>query len=166
MGDESEKKEETKPKSKKFYRSRKDRIFGGVAGGLAEYFDTDIILMRLAFVVIAVLSGIGPMIIVYILAMIFVPNEGDDKDKSSKERINEFAEEFKEGTHTVVSGIKKHKDAIDNEHKGRNFWGFLFIAIGLIALLSRFSSLMWFPWKFFWPIIVILVGLYIIFRKK
>ncbi|MEC9488803.1 MAG: PspC domain-containing protein, partial [Halanaerobium sp.] len=38
--------------SKKIYRSRRDRVLGGVCGGIAEYFDIDVILVRLLFVLL------------------------------------------------------------------------------------------------------------------
>ena len=38
---------------KRLYRSLIDRKIAGVAGGLAEYFDTDPLLLRLAFVILA-----------------------------------------------------------------------------------------------------------------
>ncbi|MGI6621297.1 MAG: PspC domain-containing protein [Bacillota bacterium] len=56
---------------KKLYRSRRLRVIGGVAGGLSEYFDLDVTLVRLA---IALLTVITPNIILaYILAWIIIP---------------------------------------------------------------------------------------------
>ena len=55
---------------KKLYRSRHNKIIGGVAGGIAEYFDIDPIIVRLA------LFGLvfsGAFILAYIAAWIFVP---------------------------------------------------------------------------------------------
>ncbi|HET9641487.1 MAG TPA: PspC domain-containing protein [Candidatus Paceibacterota bacterium] len=55
---------------KKLYRSSKNRIIGGVAGGIAEYFDIDPILVRLLCVGL-VFSG--AFLIAYLAAWIFVP---------------------------------------------------------------------------------------------
>jgi phage shock protein C len=55
---------------KKLYRSRKDRVIAGVAGGFAEYFGVDPIIMRLAF---SALLFSGAFLIAYIAAWIFVP---------------------------------------------------------------------------------------------
>jgi phage shock protein C len=57
--------------TKKLYRSTTDKIIGGVCGGLAEYFGMDATLMRLIFVVAALLGG--PGILVYIIMLIVVP---------------------------------------------------------------------------------------------
>ena len=55
---------------KKLYRSRKNKILGGVAGGFAEYFDVDPIIMRLFFFG---LMFSGAFLLAYIVAWIFVP---------------------------------------------------------------------------------------------
>jgi len=55
---------------KKLYRSRKNNIIAGVAGGFAEYFDIDPIIMRLVF--FALLFS-GAFLLAYIAAWIFVP---------------------------------------------------------------------------------------------
>lgn len=58
---------------RKLYRSRKDNMIAGVAGGMAEYFDVDPALIRLLFVVTTFMGGIGP--IAYIVMWIIVPYE-------------------------------------------------------------------------------------------
>ncbi len=67
--------------AKKLYRSSKQRMIAGVCGGLAEYFDVDVNIMRLLFVAISLLSVLFPMVIFYIIAWIIVPEE--EKSKKS-----------------------------------------------------------------------------------
>jgi len=62
---------------KRLYRSNKDRRILGVCGGLAEYFEVDPTLVRLAIAVITVLTGFVPGIVLYILAGAIMPEEGD-----------------------------------------------------------------------------------------
>ena len=66
---------------KKLYRSSKQRMIAGICGGLAEYFDIDVNIMRLLFVAISLLSVLFPMAIFYIIAWIIVPEE--EKSKKS-----------------------------------------------------------------------------------
>jgi phage shock protein C len=66
---------------KKLYRSSKQRMIAGICGGLAEYFDMDVNIMRLLFVAISLLSVLFPMVIFYIIAWIIVPEE--EKSKKS-----------------------------------------------------------------------------------
>ena len=59
--------------TRKLYRSRTDRKLAGVCGGLAQYFDLDATLIRVLFVVLAVLGGSG--LVLYLAMWIIVPNE-------------------------------------------------------------------------------------------
>ena len=57
--------------NKKLYRSQKERMIGGVCGGIAEYFDVDPTFVRLAFVILAIAGG--PGILIYIVMLLLVP---------------------------------------------------------------------------------------------
>jgi phage shock protein PspC (stress-responsive transcriptional regulator) len=58
---------------RRLYRSRTQRMIGGVCGGLGEYFDIDPTIVRLLFVVTA-LAG-GPGLLAYIIMLIVVPSQ-------------------------------------------------------------------------------------------
>ena len=58
---------------KRLYRSKKDRMICGVCGGIANYFNIDPTLVRLAFVLIAMGAGSG--FLAYIIAAIIIPDE-------------------------------------------------------------------------------------------
>jgi phage shock protein C len=62
--------------SKRLYRSTHDRMFAGVAGGIAEYLDVDPTLVRLFFVALTLMGG--PGIIIYIVLMLIVPEQPQD----------------------------------------------------------------------------------------
>jgi phage shock protein C len=66
----------TVAKTRRLYRSRTDRKLAGVCGGLAQYFNIDAILMRVLFVVLALLGG--PGLVIYLLMWILVPEEPED----------------------------------------------------------------------------------------
>ena len=63
---------------KRLYRSRDERMLGGVCGGLAEYLHTDPTLIRVLFVLFA-LAG-GPGIIAYLIMWVIVPLEPSSTD--------------------------------------------------------------------------------------
>jgi len=60
---------------KRLHRSEKNKALGGVCGGLGEYWDIDPVILRLAFVGLALATGIIPGVIFYILALFIVPRE-------------------------------------------------------------------------------------------
>ena len=57
----------------RLYRSRTNRKLAGVCGGLAQYFNTDATLIRVLFVVLALLGG--PGLVIYLVLWIVVPEE-------------------------------------------------------------------------------------------
>jgi phage shock protein PspC (stress-responsive transcriptional regulator) len=63
----------------RLYRSRSDRMLAGVAGGLAERFGGDPSVVRVLWVIVAILSG-GLAIIVYIAMAFIVPDADGDPD--------------------------------------------------------------------------------------
>jgi len=68
--------------AKKLYRSKADKMIGGVCAGLAEYFDLDLNLVRLLFVALTLLTALVPMLVFYIIAWIIVPAKEESKKKS------------------------------------------------------------------------------------
>lgn len=63
---------------KRLYRSKTERLLGGVCGGVGRYYDTDPNLIRILWVVLTLLSvGIG--VIAYIVAWVLIPEEPWDE---------------------------------------------------------------------------------------
>lgn len=60
--------------SARLLRSR-DKILGGVCGGLAKWLGWDVTIVRLAYVLISILSAAFPGTIVYIILWIIMPEE-------------------------------------------------------------------------------------------
>jgi phage shock protein C len=60
---------------KRLIRPRADRKIAGVCAGLAEYFDLDITLVRVLWLVVTFFSGLIPGIVGYIVAWIVMPEE-------------------------------------------------------------------------------------------
>lgn len=56
----------------RLYRSPTDRVIAGVAGGLAAWLNVDPSLVRIAWVLLAIMSG-GIFVLVYFVMMIVVP---------------------------------------------------------------------------------------------
>ena len=58
---------------KRLVRPRIGRKIGGVAIGMAEYFDLDVTLLRLVWLIGSIFTGIG--FIAYVVAWIVIPEE-------------------------------------------------------------------------------------------
>jgi phage shock protein C len=55
-------------------RSRRNRIFAGVCGGLGEFFGISAFWFRLAFL-IALIPGGVPGLLLYFILWVIIPNE-------------------------------------------------------------------------------------------
>ncbi len=155
---------------KKLFRSRKNRVIGGISWGLGEYFGIDPILVRIGFVLLALGHGFG--ILLYLILMIVIPNEpeleSDDKKSDPHARaqaIKETAEALGEKAKTAFEEIKQNKKWFSH---GRNFFGLILVAIGLIMFANILFPIQmrWFRWESLWPAIIIFFGIYLIFKKN
>lgn len=61
-----------RPPVKRLYRIREGATFAGVCNGLGAYFDVDVTLVRLIFIILTILTG-GAWVVAYILMAIFIP---------------------------------------------------------------------------------------------
>ena len=59
--------------TKRLYRSRDNRMIGGVAGGLGEYLGIDPTIVRLLFILLT--FGVGSGVLAYLIMMLVVPEE-------------------------------------------------------------------------------------------
>ena len=60
---------------RRLYRSRDDRVIGGVCGGIAEYFRIDPVIVRVVAVALVFAGGAG--LLAYLAAVLLVPDEGE-----------------------------------------------------------------------------------------
>jgi len=58
-----------------------DRILAGVASGIAEYLDVDVAIVRLGFVVLSLLGGLG--VPLYAAGWLLIPEEGAEQSMAA-----------------------------------------------------------------------------------
>lgn len=61
--------------NKRLMRSRSDRMLAGVCGGLADYFNIDPVLIRLAFVLFEVFTAGAGGLLLYVILWAIMPEE-------------------------------------------------------------------------------------------
>lgn len=88
--------------TKRITRSRSQRMIAGVAGGLAAYFNIDPIFVRIAFVVLTLINGIGA--ILYLVLWLIVPNEGSLAEGRST--VQEAVEEMRAMADEMASRVR------------------------------------------------------------
>ncbi|OHB25812.1 MAG: PspC domain-containing protein [Parcubacteria group bacterium RIFOXYD2_FULL_52_8] len=60
---------------KRLYRSRTNRVFAGICGGLSDYLEVDATVLRLIWLLVLVFTGFFPGGLVYIIAIFVIPEE-------------------------------------------------------------------------------------------
>lgn len=130
----------------KLYRSRSQKMLAGVCGGIAEYFNIDVTLIRLIWAIVSIPS-FGTGIIIYIIAAIIIPERPYGQD---------YNVEFIDATATQP--IDKSKIMV--------IVGVVLIIIGIIALVSGLFPYLWRMLRnAIWPIIIIIIGIVLIYSS-
>lgn len=62
-------------RGRRLYRSRTDRIIGGVLAGIADYFGWDPTIVRVVYAALAFFTSVIPAFVLYVIAMIVIPEE-------------------------------------------------------------------------------------------
>lgn len=147
---------------KKLYRSSDERILAGVAGGIGRYFNVDPLFIRLIFVLLALVQGLG--ILLYVIFIFIIPKEGGkylDAELAGK-KIKEFAQEAEEKTKQAAEEIEKQGRSWTRDRK--RVIGLVILLVGLLALLNEVVSVRWFRWDIFWRVALIVVGFYLLVK--
>ncbi|NLW57094.1 MAG: PspC domain-containing protein [Firmicutes bacterium] len=122
----------------RLYRSTQERMIAGVAGGLAEYFGIDVVIVRLLWV-LAFFFGGG--IFAYLLAWIVIPEQ---KFTSSPEE---------EKADTMPTHTPPDRDVQENRWR---IGGFILIFVGLIFLLRELIPFSFH--RFTLPLLLMILG--------
>ncbi|RYY51450.1 MAG: PspC domain-containing protein [Chitinophagaceae bacterium] len=69
-----------RPSGRRLFRNPNDKMIGGVCSGIANYFDIDPVIVRLAFAIMFLTLGIG--LFAYVLAWVIVPVARTQEDLS------------------------------------------------------------------------------------
>ncbi|MCR4418024.1 MAG: PspC domain-containing protein [Ignavibacteria bacterium] len=136
--------------NKKLYRSRQNKIIGGVCGGIGKYFDIDPVLIRLLFVLITLFNGAG--LILYIILLIILPLEPFNPDEFEIKDFTEIPDEKLANTPS---------DFNDRKEKTKKIFGIILLIIGTLLFLENFINIL--DFEIIAPLIMILIGLYLIY---
>ena len=101
---------------KRLYKSRKNKMIGGVCGGLAEYFKMDPTIVRIVAALLCLLKGAG--LIVYIIACLVMPYNDEDfseDDTDNLKSANIDPEEGKKAGHKKSESKNDEKLHSDEE---------------------------------------------------
>lgn len=119
--------------SRRLYRSRTNRSLAGVCGGIAEYYGADPTAVRLLAVLVALFTAIFPMLVLYLIAAIVIP-----------ERVEGDLTPAARGPGIAVS-----------PGQGGLVLGILLVGVGMVALANEVFRV---DWDMLWPVALIVLG--------
>lgn len=114
---------------RKLYRNSTDKIIGGVASGLAAYFDLDPVVMRILFVVLA-FASLGWGILIYLIFLIAMP------EANTRAQLLEM-----QGIEPNLENIDNFSQTPVNPKRSSTFWNIIkailiFIGIAIAITLA------------------------------
>lgn len=131
--------------AKRIFRSEKDKMIGGVCSGLARYFNIDVVLIRLFWLLLLFMQGSG--VLAYLIAWIIIPSEDAIKSDSYTSEGEEFRVEEENGYSWGSSG------------QGNKLAGMILIAVGVFSLAGMYMPV--YHWRKMWPLALIIAGIII-----
>ena len=135
--------------ARRLYRSQDNRFLFGVAGGLAEYFDAEPVLIRVGWVLLTI-ATVGIAALAYIVMAIFTPD-------SERQQIEFTSEPSRDSQDSIVESDRPSK-----RHILRNMLGVGLIVAGMIILLGNLGVFGSIPWEIVWPVAISLLGVIIL----
>lgn len=114
-------------------RSKTDRVVGGVCGGLGRYLGIDPVILRIAFVLLAISGGSG--VLLYLIAWIAIPEEREGDPVGKSEHSGSYTGRLIVGGTIIVVGsillVSTVFPAID-----QYLWPLAIVAVGAFIVLG------------------------------
>ena len=151
-------------------RNRREAVCGGVAAGFADYFNVDPVLVRLGFVLLAFVNGIG--LLFYVICWVIMPvNEEEVSEQMSAgeqvtDEVRAAAQQVRAAGERVVNEVREAQET----GRGHMVAGIILIVLGSIFLLDRLSWMFrwpyWLSWGYLWPLILVAIGVALLMRSR
>ena len=149
----------------RLFRSRVKRVFGGVAGGLAEYMNLDPILVRILFIILAAINGLG--VLLYIIMWIVVPEAPLEYEfpnyKGSDAAPREETEDAKSSGGAASTFEAYTGPEISRTSNSRIIVGIILIGLGAFFLLDNLFP--FFDFEDIFPIALVVIGLALLWNS-
>jgi phage shock protein C len=167
-------------------RRGSDRIVGGVCSGLAAYFGVDPLLVRVVFVILALVPPSVGILLYLVLWFLMEPPQGTPPSttRSVGERLRAMGDDIRQDFRTGFSRSQEtgtpHPDPPQPGGREKFGWwgppygnrppglwaGLILIALGAYFLLTNLGVLNNIRWDLFWPAVLIVLGLLLLLRRR
>ena len=113
-------------------RSRSERVIAGVCGGVGRYLGVDPVLLRIAFIILALANGLG--VIAYVVCWVAIPEERPDEPSVPAPQGRRETGRLVLGGSLVVLGLVLLLDRLAPD-LDELFWPVAVVAVGVAIIL-------------------------------
>ena len=113
-------------------RSRSERVIAGVCGGIGRYLGVDPMLLRIAFIVLALANGLG--VIAYVVAWVAIPEERPGQPLAAAPEARRETGRLVLGGSPVVLGLVLLVNRLA-PNLDELFWPVALVAVGVAVML-------------------------------
>jgi phage shock protein C len=124
--------EPPQPAQRVVRRSRSERVLAGVCGGVGRYLGVDPVLLRIAFIILALANGLG--VVAYVVAWVAIPEEQPDQPPGPPSEPRRETGRLVLGGSLVVLGLVLLLDRLAPE-LDELFWPVALVAVGVAVML-------------------------------
>jgi len=135
----------------RLYRSKSDRMLGGVCGGLGSYLGIDSTLVRIFFFILVFGAGSGFWI--YLLLWLLIPEDNMEASRDFGDRVRNMGDDF--------------ASAVSRPHpKSSLIVGGGLIVLGIFWLVEQLNVkwLWWWDFDILWPVLLVVAGVVLLLR--
>jgi len=135
----------------RLYRSKSDRMLGGVCGGLGSYLGIEATLVRIFFFILVFGAGSGFWI--YLLLWLLIPEDNMEASRDFGDRVRNMGDDF--------------ASAVSRPHpKSSLIVGGGLIVLGIFWLVEQLNVkwLWWWDFDILWPVLLVVAGVVLLLR--
>ena len=145
-------------------RSRNDKVFGGVAGGIAEVLGVETVVVRIAIVVLSVMTGVG--FFAYLIAWALIAKAPEGRSFASGSTHRDSNNRVGQSSHQSFHDVDAQGGFQGNPKKmeSRQLMAVAIVSIGVLSLFNRLGINL--NGDVLWPLALIGIGSAVLFSKS
>ncbi len=159
---------------KRLYRTGEGSMIFGVCAGIARYFGWDPTLVRVLFVLGAIITQ-GGVIIGYLILAVVMPSESREGPVTGdvmKENLDDMGRRTREAWDNVWGRPPSQEPYVEGEPRRSSglgdplIAGIILVVAGIIFLLDTLRVYTWWQFGRLWPVILVVVSIALLLRRR
>jgi phage shock protein C len=155
--------------STRLERSTTNRVIAGVCGGIAEYLQIDVTLVRVFFVIAAIVTaGLG--FLAYLVLIVLMPLPGHPQPfvqtpaAPAAPATGAAATDDTVAMNAAPAVAPAPVDPAATERRRATF-GYFLVALGVVFLLTNLGAFRIVRWDLVWPLVIVGAGVLLLAQR-